>query len=484
MGGKNPELRTLYYRLLRLLSLSIQPLFVFDGPNKPPFKRGVKTNPHAAAASAYFSQHTKELISLFGFQVHQAQGEAEAECALLQQKGIVDAVLSEDVDTLMFGCTMHLRNWSCAGTKGKTPTHVDLYRADTTKARCGLDNEAMIFVAMMSGGDYLPGGIQRCGIKTACQAARAGFGKQLCDAFREGSNFDQWRDHLQFELNTNEGGYFTRAHKTLEIPADFPDKTVLGYYMHPARSSAEELEQLSEKLDWNRDIKVPQLRMFVAEMFEWENLSGAKKFLRGLAPALLVRRLQDRAQLTHEDTALQEVEEQRIIKTIHTRHHPFETDATAVLRVSFVPIDIVSLNLAEERDLAKRADGSISTDSEAEDRGSEFGQPDLTQSPRKPRITYPYDPSELQRIGLMESFVKLGVPLLAETWEEQMKQPKHYASRKPKEVMATPRKPKPKPKDPSGGMKRGALDGFVKVGKAGVPRPPVKPIKGRPLEGR
>lgn len=35
-GGSNPALRTLYYRLLRLLALNIQPLFVFDGPHKPP----------------------------------------------------------------------------------------------------------------------------------------------------------------------------------------------------------------------------------------------------------------------------------------------------------------------------------------------------------------------------------------------------------------------------------------------------------------
>lgn len=33
-GGKNPALRSLYYRLLRLLSLPTKPLFVFDGRHK------------------------------------------------------------------------------------------------------------------------------------------------------------------------------------------------------------------------------------------------------------------------------------------------------------------------------------------------------------------------------------------------------------------------------------------------------------------
>ncbi len=54
----------------------------------------------------------KRLIRLFGFRAHDAPGEAEAEFALLPQRGVVDAVLSEDVDTLMFGCTRTLRSWS------------------------------------------------------------------------------------------------------------------------------------------------------------------------------------------------------------------------------------------------------------------------------------------------------------------------------------------------------------------------------------
>lgn len=40
------------------------------------------------------------MIALFGVPIHQASGEveADAECALLQQEGIVDAVLREYVE--------------------------------------------------------------------------------------------------------------------------------------------------------------------------------------------------------------------------------------------------------------------------------------------------------------------------------------------------------------------------------------------------
>ncbi|KAG6986676.1 hypothetical protein G7Y79_00074g098730 [Physcia stellaris] len=448
-GGKNPELRTLYYRLLRLLSLSIQPLFVFDGPNKPPFKRGVRTNSNSAAASAYFAQHTKQLLGLFGFPIHLAPGEAEAECALIQRNGIVDAVLSEDVDTLMFGCTLHLRNWSSTSTKGKTPTHVELFTADNIHSKSGLDREGMILIAMMSGGDYLPGGIERCGPKTASEAARGGFGAELCKlSCNDNEGIRQWRNRLRHELATNEDGHFNRSHKGLKIPENFPDKVVLSYYTHPATSSAEELEQLARRIDWNQEINVAQLRLFVAEMFEWVNLTGAMKFIRGLAPAMLVRKLRERAGMSNGDLALQELEEKRLVKMICGSRQHFDTDATPELRIGFIPTDIINLDLEEERDLGEVKDIEASADSSTDEHTSESSQ-QVTRSPKKPRAPSRYNPSELQRIWLLETYVKLGVGRVG-----------------------TPRKPKAKVTD--AGMKRGALDAFTKYAKPGVSRLAVK----------
>lgn len=39
----------------------------------------------------------------------QAPGEAEAELAFLSKTGVIDAVLSDDVDTFVFGGTMVVR---------------------------------------------------------------------------------------------------------------------------------------------------------------------------------------------------------------------------------------------------------------------------------------------------------------------------------------------------------------------------------------
>ena len=445
-GGSNPALRTLYYRLLRLLALNIQPLFVFDGPQKPPFKRNVKTSQHAPLLPNYM---TKQFLKLFGFPFHTAPGEAEAECALLQRKGLVDAVLSEDVDTLMFGCRLSLRNWTSEGTRGnKSPTHVNVYEAEATKEGVsGLDRNGMILIALMSGGDYIPAGIPGCGIKIACEAARAGFGADLCKlSGNDKVGLEQWRERLAHELKTNESRFFRCKHKALSIPENFPDTAILSYYTHPMVSSSEGFSQLSASIKWDSPIEVVGLRLFVTEAFEWQNLAGAKKFIRGLAPALLVRnlRLRGESETAHDDLDRKEAEEVEIITNICGRRNHFMTDEIPEYRVTYTPADVVGLDLEKDR-----VDDDLITagyDSENPCLGA------VNQSPMK-RSTY--DPTEPEKIWLLETWVKVGVPLMAENWEENMRNPKKRAITKARQ------------KSPVKGKKQQAL-GFVKVGKPGT----------------
>ena len=102
-----PIYQTLSYRLLQLHRLAILPLFVFDGPHEPQSKKNKRTN---VTGSSALSRVAIELFELLGYPYIHEPGEAEAGCALLQREGIFDAVLSEDVDTSMFGCIMHMRN--------------------------------------------------------------------------------------------------------------------------------------------------------------------------------------------------------------------------------------------------------------------------------------------------------------------------------------------------------------------------------------
>jgi len=454
-GGQNPVLRTLYYRLLRLLSLAIRPLFVFDGPNKPPFKRNKKTGYHSASLPDYL---TKQLLKQFGFPFHTAPGEAEAECASLQLSGIVDAVLSEDVDALMFGCGVTIRNWSKEGTKGnKTPTHVNLYRAETTQETSGLDRDGMILVALMSGGDYVPAGVPGCGVKTACEAARAGFGKDLCKVSKnDTAGHQEWRDWLEHELHTNESGFFRTKHSALVIPEDFPKKDILGYYTEPVVSNKEKLLQLSHSIAWDTEINVSELRGFVAEAFEWVNRSGAVKFIRGLAPALLVERLQRRGvekTIEASNRVDRPREEFHIIKAICGRRKHFVTDGLPELRLAYVPIDICGLNL--EHEAAESSAGELDSHSETENVNDEDDSSDTPTSPRKTKAPIRYDPLRPENSWILETFAKVGAPALVESWEEEQRVPKSFATRKARE-----RKQAGK-----GGMSHGALDAYVKITK-------------------
>lgn len=62
--GGNPALRILFFRLCRLLTLPVIPIFVFDGPERPSIKRGVQVKsktPHALTGGF------KAFIEAFGF---------------------------------------------------------------------------------------------------------------------------------------------------------------------------------------------------------------------------------------------------------------------------------------------------------------------------------------------------------------------------------------------------------------------------------
>ena len=455
-GGSNPALRTLYYRLLILLSLSIQPLFVFDGPNKPPFKRNIKTTTHGASLP---NMLVKTMLNLFGFPYIIAPGEAEAECALLQQEGIVDAVLSEDVDTIMFGSSMVLRNWSKEGTRGnKRPTHVNVYDSRVIQeGDSGLDRDGMVLVALMSGGDYIPTGIPGCGIKIACEAARAGFGRDLCRLSKEDTvGLRQWRERLDHELRNNESGHFRQRHKSLQVPEGFPERVVLRYYTHPVVSSYLKISKMRESIKWDKPVNVPELRAFVADAFEWQYLSGAQKFIRGLAPALLTQKLRSMISQVYDNSGHQAQEELKIVRAVCGQRTHFTTDGMREIRIAYIPCDVVDLDLTEEE--TDKYAGLAGAESEIEIELSELDdqQPvaTLAQRPKQSQ----FDPSIPTKIYILETFAKLGVPLMMETWEADMRDPKKFASRKARarETMAVSK------------MQQGTLDTFAKVSKPGV----------------
>ncbi|KAI3486844.1 hypothetical protein L1887_49550 [Cichorium endivia] len=458
-GGSNPALRTFYYRLLRLLSLNIHPLFVFDGPNKPLFKRNKKVGGPGVRVASVPEFLAKQLLKQFGFPWHVAPGEAEAECALLQKEGIVDAVLSEDVDTMMFGSGVTLRSWTPEGSSGKTPTHVNVYRAEETAAKSGMDGQGMVLVALMSGGDYIPEGIPGCGPKVACDAARAGFGKELCALGRSDKNgLRAWRERLQHEIRTNESKLFSRKNKTLVIPEDFPSAEVLGYYTRPCVSSAQKLAQLRGTLRWDQDIDFPALRSFTGDAFDWRCLGGAKKFIRNLAPAMLVRRLRLIAETAENLEPDQQAGlEANLVAKVHGKRNHSSTDGELELRISFTPSDLVPIDLdiedeeddfllaGEDRDGSDQEDVIPTVPSETPTEASDAEEAPASPSKRA-RQPKPYDPNAADKLWILKEFLQLGCPLLVEDYEAQLRVPREAAKSKRKGAANTESGRAPKPR--------------------------------------
>jgi Holliday junction resolvase YEN1 len=62
--GENPVLRTLFFRCATLMHSPFLPLFVFDGPKRPDFKRGKKIN----KTSNKLIPGMKSILESFGFE--------------------------------------------------------------------------------------------------------------------------------------------------------------------------------------------------------------------------------------------------------------------------------------------------------------------------------------------------------------------------------------------------------------------------------
>ena len=166
-GGANPELRALFFRLARLLAMPVTPVFVFDGRARPSQKRDLSiwTGVHA------IQTQLAALLDDFGFAHWTAPAEAEAELAWMSADGLIDIVLTEDVDALMFGAHVVVRNrQQRRSTPDDEAEPIDVVtKYDTRQGAWDIDHAGMVLVAALSGGDYDTHGLAACGVKVrAC----------------------------------------------------------------------------------------------------------------------------------------------------------------------------------------------------------------------------------------------------------------------------------------------------------------------------
>ncbi|KAJ7272665.1 PIN domain-like protein, partial [Mycena haematopus] len=290
--GRNPELRTLFYKVSALNNAGVIAVFVFDGHNRPTVKRNkrVKPQPH------WLIEEFKEIISLFGFYSYTAPGEAEAELAWLNRRGYIDTVLSDDGDTVLFGARRAIR-----GLNRGNKDEITLYTSAAMQSNpaVGLTSGGVLLLAILGGGDYDTVGLAGCGVTTAYALARCGLGDSLLEAAQTlvGNNLEYflvgWRAQLRAELATNSRGHLKSKQATLsnKVPDTFPSLQVLNLYVHPVMSWSEsffppDFDSWIVKLP-----ALPALALYCNRKFGWTPLDMVGRLKKFVFPGMCVRRL-------------------------------------------------------------------------------------------------------------------------------------------------------------------------------------------------
>ncbi|KAG2368989.1 PIN domain-like protein [Suillus spraguei] len=149
-------------------------VFVFDGLERLPDKgRKVRSSPH------WLTCNFQCMLELFSFHWTEAPSEAEAELAAMNVHGVIDAVMTEDSDILIFGAPYIIRS----AKNDKDYLNVQVFMEDGLEHGCSLTRGDCLLIALLTGGDY-DEGVPGCGIEIAHKVAlHSKIGQMMLDAF-------------------------------------------------------------------------------------------------------------------------------------------------------------------------------------------------------------------------------------------------------------------------------------------------------------
>ncbi|MEM4555117.1 MAG: flap endonuclease-1 [Candidatus Anstonellaceae archaeon] len=206
LNGKiTAHLAGIFYRNCRLLENGIRPIYVFDG--KPPHSKDATLQERssrkleaeirwmaalekedfeearkAAQATSRLTEEmvaeSKELLSCMGIPVIQAPSEGEAQASQLVLEGSADAVASQDMDCLLFGAPVLLRNLSLSGRRklpGKeewVEVEPEVIMLSEVLSFFGLSRQQLVWMGILVGTDFNEG-IKRIGPKKALKIVKS-----------------------------------------------------------------------------------------------------------------------------------------------------------------------------------------------------------------------------------------------------------------------------------------------------------------------
>jgi len=172
------HIQGLYYKTNQLLTFGITPIYIFDG--KPPQEKNdcIKARVKKAEECKEKMETTdnlqekqnlekgsirikkeyiddlKHLFSLMGVSYIHADGEAEAYASEICRLGFVDGVMTEDMDTLSYGCPFLMR--SCIDKSIKRPEIVSTFNFQKILEDFKMNHDEFIDMCILCGCDYCP----------------------------------------------------------------------------------------------------------------------------------------------------------------------------------------------------------------------------------------------------------------------------------------------------------------------------------------
>jgi hypothetical protein len=308
------ESNILHY-VLRLRHLGIQLHFVFDGREKSERKGRIWQDLEKVPID-----RLEQTLRHIGIPSHTALGTVEAECAAMQQRGIVDAVWSGDGREFAYGCTVLIRFKFDRknGISTKSQTHVYIHRLTEISNRIpGLNREGFVLYTILSGGDDEESGLD---IKPviAIKAVEAGLGTKMCNATED--TLPEWRKDLI--------DFLRDSGSTVQVPPNFLKYQDVLDNNSPLTSNGETLE--TYRSAWEPAIDEEALKDFLIQNLDF----WAEQYIKWIVPMILVRYL------------LQTVKGQEA-KNARFRLKPYHPNKKLErLKVNFSPLAVTSLNLS------------------------------------------------------------------------------------------------------------------------------------------
>ncbi len=203
-GRVTSHLSGIFYRTINLMEAGIKPVFVFDGKPSELKNRTIEARimmkekakaelvearaegneERVRSLSARTSHLTREmvqeartLLDYMGVPNLVAPSEGEAQASMMSKKGLVDGVVSQDYDCLMFGAKRVFRNFTFFGRRkvpgrnmyiNVVPEYIDL---NENLEKLQITHDQLIQIGILVGTDF-NSGLYKVGAKTALNLMR------------------------------------------------------------------------------------------------------------------------------------------------------------------------------------------------------------------------------------------------------------------------------------------------------------------------